>query len=298
MNEKLFRYSIAALLLCVALPVAAQPALRDIQVRHNLLSSKELPKPAFVQLTWPENDSLVAVVGLGIRAGIGKATRFDTGLFAEYLRNTAASQDAVRAGLDIHWQVLALGKYPGGRSHSPLLLAQLNYKKDGVKDAVSVQAAINYTHIFQSNRLLPLPNTYYTLGDILDLTYAPYLGAELESETAGKNPDEGTTVRGVARLDVSVYPNVCAFWDDGKGICRVLEGTLQLAHRHDLISPIENGDRNHSYLEAGLNLFFVRSDDGKRRAGIGITYTKGEDPAKGFRDQKITQVVLTVLVVP
>lgn len=304
--------ALAALVLFTAAPAVAQrpsqsdqsedvPILRDLQVRHNLLTSTELPQPAFVQLTWPEDDTLAAVVGLGIRAGVGPARRFDTGVFVEYLRNTATSapQNTFRAGLDMNWQLVPLGGFPGGRRHSPLLLGQLNYKRDGVAEASSLQAALNYTHLFQGNPRVPLPNTYYTLGRLLDVAYAPYVGIEYESVFTDDAPTEGRTVRGMARLDASVYPNVCALWrEDATGICQVLEGTLQLAFRRDFAAPTDQGDRNHPYFEAGANLYLLQSGDGKRRAGVGISYISGEDPGKGFQDQQLTHLTLKLLLLP
>lgn len=294
-----------SVVLAIPLPALAQGGsiFDRLQIRHNLETRKEVAQPAFLQFNWPQGDTASVAAGLGVRVGIRPpsadplAPPRDLGVFGEILRNTdaGAPQDVLRVGLDLDAQILPIAAGVG--TWSPILLSQLNYKRDGEAETSSVQGSLSLTTVSRNHPWIPFPNTIVTLGDnVADFTVAPYVGAEGELVWTEAAPDEGLTLRGVARADAALYPNVCALFREtpsDRG-CRTLQGIAQVAYRSDVLSPLDRDDYVYVRLEG--NLYPVQTDDGSRLAGIGLSYTWGDDPAKGVTDRDLLQLTLKLLV--
>jgi len=258
-----------------------------IHIRHNLNTSKEVAQPAFFQIVRPFGGDPVASVNAGVRVDACATPLLTTGLFSEYLWNTATDkrQNTVRAGVDAEWQVREISS--AAHTNSPLLLIQANYKNDNEKKNESAQAVVTYTHVFR-NEPWPAPNATWRPSEVLDITYAPFIGVVAEQVFRAQDPTrEGTILRGVFQLDANLYPL-------GVRLDRRVELNGSYAYRYDITDGTSEADDHHPYFRGALNVFFFRDEN--KSAGASLAYIDGEDPTRGFEDQRLWQLGFTLRI--
>jgi hypothetical protein len=258
---------------------------------QNLDTSKKVTQPAFLQLTFPDEGEKSLVLGLGLKYDVVPNGLMDLGFFAEYSRNTQKDkeQDVLKAGMAMEWQIFKLGqKY---LSHSPILIAKINYKRDGIKDTGSLQGALAYTHVFKGrgDRFgFPLPNTTF-LPKVLAFTYSPLLGLEYEKiYNSGAGGLKGDVLRGYFQLEAALYP-LAKKWK------RKLELELTYIYRRDITNSISEMNRTYKLLKTGIS-WYILTIKKMWWTGIGLTYVNGEDPSIGLEKQKYLQIGLKLKV--
>jgi hypothetical protein len=265
----------------------AQSFLDHFIVRQDLSTSKNVAQPGFFQLTAPEGKPVVITAGVGV---IGKVVDNDLVTFGpsvEYLRNTdlAKPVDSTKVGASIEWQTRKTGTSRGFAADSPIVIARANYVRDGVKETNGFQALALYTHYFAGRRRWPLPNNEHGFGQELSLIYSPDAGLEFEDDDGSSQAAPGHAVRFVAEVSVLMYP-----------LRKTLEQRLELAGsvstRSDLVKTFTYEDREHVLSSAGVNFYLLKQ--ARRSAGVGLTFTYGEDPSKGFARQHVWQFGLRV----
>lgn len=256
-------------------------------IRHNLNSKEEVAQPAFFQITLPDSGDVTAVINAGVKVDAIDRELLTVGPFLEYLRNTASDkeQNTLRVGADAEWQLQAFND--DGSGWSPVLLTQLNYKIDDVKETESIQLVADLTAVFSASSAFPLPNTYVLVGP-LEFVYAPYVGISAEHISAAETEGaEGTIGRFTPKLDLVLYP-----W--GVQLERRIELSAAYQYSVDFTDDTTEDDDNHPFFQAKASYFLFKNDD--RAAGVSIAFVTGEDPSKGFIDQQLWQVGLTLRV--
>lgn len=259
---------------------AQQDFWQRIHVRHNLNSTKEVAQPAFLQGTAPREGRTTGAAGIGVRYDLVQHGSLTVGPFGEFLWNTMTDkeQDALRLGLDAEWQVWELG--PDGRDYTAVVLGQLNTKRDAVAHTKAVQLTGSLTPVF-TNRRWPAPNTTWGIGRIAEVSWSPAIGFVVDHiRAAAADSLEGTIVRATAQADVIVYPAATE-------LRRRIEIAGRAAYQGDVFDPTRERDNRHPYLKASLNLYLFNEPD--RAAGFGFSYVNGEDPTKGFAEQRFWQ---------
>jgi hypothetical protein len=149
-----------------------------------------------------------------------------------------------------------------------------------LKETNGFQALALYTHYFAGRRRWPLPNNEHGFGQELSLIYSPDAGLEFEDDGGSSQAAPGHAVRFVAEVSVLMYP-----------LRKTLEQRLELAGsvstRSDLVKTFIYEDREHVLSSAGVNFYLLKQ--ARRSAGVGVTFTYGEDPSKGFARQHVWQ---------
>lgn len=276
--------------LAAALPARGNSGSKSwdrFHIWQNLDTSKKVTQPASLQLTFPDEGEKSLALGLGLKYDVVPNGLMDLGFFAEYSRNTQKDkeQDVLKAGMAMEWQILEVAR--GKSTHSPILIAKINYKRDGTKDTGSLQAVFSYTHFFtgRGDRFgFPLPNTTL-LPKILAFTYSPLLGLEYEKiNSTGAGGLKGDVLRGYFQLEAALYP-LAKKWK------RKLELGLTYIYRRDLTNSISEKNMTYKLLKTGISWYILKFLKGEKIwAGIGLTYVNGEDPSAGLEKQKYLQI--------
>jgi len=272
----------AASLFGVAGDAGAQSFWDRLIIRQNLDSKKDVPKPAFAQVTVPDEGDAVYNVGIGVTVAAVSTDLVTFGPAVEYLRNTQVSKavDSPKVGAELQWQLREISAFTMTRT-SGLLVGRATLRRDGVKDARGFQGAIGYTHVFSGVGPPFRPNVTFGSDSVATIVYSPQAAFEVDLVGGAADPgNEGAIVRPVALVDVASYIAPGALRNR-------LEVTVNSALRIDAVDTTSAADDVHPFVTAGLTYYFVR--EGRRVAGVGVTYLAGDDPDKGFASQRIWQ---------
>jgi hypothetical protein len=269
------------------LPLSWRTLGERIDLLHNLNTKKEVAQPAYVQWVRPANAKAVASIGGGLRIDACTTALVSVGPFVEYLWTTESGkrQNTMRAGLDADWQLRPIGARAA--AWTPLVLLQGNVKSDNERHERGVQLDVRVTPVM-ANQTWPAPNGEWEPGPAFALTYSPNLGVILDHiGTAVDSAREGSIVRGLAQLDLSVFPAPAV-------LNRRVELAASVGYRHDLSDGTNELDNDHALVRAALNIFFVREAD--RAAGLSIIHTRGDEPSRGYARVQEWKLALTLRI--
>jgi hypothetical protein len=257
-----------------------------VDIVHSLNTSREVAQPAFAQYTKPEPGDATGAVSGAIKYLATATSCRSLGLFTEYIWNNATSkrQNTLRAGFDGDWQLRAIG---GQYVYSPLVLGQVNYRGDREKHTESAEAVAQLTVVMR-NQVWPAPNATWRVGRLFDLTWAPLLGLVYDQVLqAGDAAARGSILRFAPQVDVVVYPA-------GVQLDRRLELSYSYLLQVDIVDNTSEDDDRHERRRAGVSFFPFRSD--LVAAGFTVARTSGEDPTKGYVDERFWQAGITLRV--
>jgi hypothetical protein len=168
--------------------------------------------------------------------------------------------------------------------NSPVINGKIAYARDGVKTTDGIQALVTYTHFFVGQHKAWLPNNEHLFHPQLSMMYSPSAGFEFDRASSGPAVDAGQAIRLVLSLTLAAYP-LRAMTEEH------LELTASLSSRSDLQKSFTSYDgRQHTLLTLASTYYFLK--ESKRTAGIGVTFVDGEDPSKGFAQQRSVQIGL------
>lgn len=265
----------------LATPAAssAQSFLNKLIIRQDINTKNDVAQPAFFQVAAPESKPTVVTAGLGILGKIIDRPLITFGPSFEYLRNTDLTKpvDSVKAGAAAEWQ---LRDATVGARNSAIVIAKANYVGDRVKDTDGFQALALYTHVFDGKRRWLLPNNEHAFHPEFSVLYSPDAGLEYENDGGSTQATPGHAVRAVAEVTVSAYPlknTLDHRW----------EFTASISSRSDMVKTLDYPDREHVLWTAGVNFYLLKQ--ATRTAGVGLTFTDGQDPSKGFAQQRFWQ---------
>jgi hypothetical protein len=252
-----------------------------LHVSNSSIGSKQgVKQPGSFQITIPDKGKKIIEMGIGLKVDVLSTGLMDLGVFAEYNRNTISEkeQNVIRTGMIMEWQLLDLVRVP----HTPILLTNLNYKNDMIKNTRFLQASIAYTHLFRGRggkSGFPLPHEFgQKIFKFLELTYSPYLGIEYENIiSANDEGKKGDILRGFFQVESVLTPT-------SDKLKEKLELTFGYTYRRDLKNSMDKENKTYQLLKAGIHYYFFKS--GKSLLGIGLTYVNGEDPNTGQPKQK------------
>jgi hypothetical protein len=276
---------IAGSLLLLGQPTISTAGWLDNLALRSSLDPKLAPRPAEAQVQIESGKEATALVSAGLKYRLS-STSTEWAPFAEWQRNTVAKApvNVLKLGIVGQHQLHDIG--PTGRSGSPLLLAQLNYKRDRIERSESFQAAVSATAIhrgFGKKASQGYRPSVLSETGVVAWRYLPYLGAEFEAKR-GSAP----TVRGVASLQTQVYP-----------LPRLLDYNLQVtadyAYRRGSRPELGLGTRDHRLLQLAVNYFFIRKTlegEPEAAAGVGYSYRDGSDPGGGLVKQTISTLAI------
>jgi hypothetical protein len=280
-------------------PAAASPATDDTSWLDHLtitqsLDPKLVAKPALFQYVHKKAAADVYIVNLGARYDLlgalasGATSYLELGPSLDIQENTAAdkAQKALKAGVSLDAQT-------GSLTRAPVLAAisaSLNYVRDDVKHTSGAQAKAYVTLVARgcgkAAACVYRPNVFTDLT-LFDLTYGPYVGVELDDTLrAATAAEEGAVARVVARLFVALYVLPAVFQHRVE-----LLGDFTI--RDDVLGGLKDGA--HPLAKLSANLYVYKDSSKKRAAGIGLDFTKGEDPDAKFQDQTLAQISLKVM---
>ncbi|MEO7522253.1 MAG: hypothetical protein ABIW79_10590 [Gemmatimonas sp.] len=254
---------------------------------HNLNVAKEVAQPAFIQWIKPANGRAVATVGAGLKIDACQTALFQIGPYAEYFWTTdsAKRQNTLRAGLDVDWQFRSIGA--SAAVWSPLLLLQANVKSDNERHERGGQLDARLTAVMPNQRW-PAPNATWRPSAAFDLVYAPYLGVIVDHVGAASDTGrQGTIIRGVTQLDVSVFPAAVS-WS------RRVELAASYGYERDMTDGTAEHDDDHQFVRAALNVFFVKEAD--KAAGLSVIHSQGEDPSRDYARTQEWKIAFTLRI--
>jgi hypothetical protein len=256
-------------------------------------------RPALLQWSRPAGDTARVTIAAGVRYRLASAWA-EVAPFLEYQRDpeAASPQDLVKAGATLERQVW---DYIGSDRHrwTPLVLGQIAYKRDRLKDAGAVQTSVSTTALARpcagskvaSSTVLGCvfrPDVL-TATRLLGFRYLPYLGIEHEVATTS-GAAAPSVFRGLASAQTQWYP-----------LPRQLDYRVQLtadwAYRRGSHAETKRLTRDHQRFDAGVNVFLLRretEDEPDRAAGVSLLYTNGADPANALERQESTKIAFTI----
>ena len=284
----------AVLRVCVLSLVASSASAQSfpVQVRQNVNVKKDIAKPAFLMITFPDEKPAIYQVGVGLLANIptGKQSPLLTlsGLL-DYQRNTAVSsqQDVLKAGFSGEWQMRAVDFVR--RNNSGVVSFRTNFKTDRVKDTRGVQEALYYTHAFFGRGRAPLPNRpWRPANNLFEIEYSPNVGLELDHVLdAANNGVTGTAARLLAQTNVALRP-APVDWD-----LRV-ELLVGGAYRYTANTTDIDSKRSHPLFTFEANYIPARTPHAE--VALGATYVRGDDPDAGLEHQRYWQLAVKLRV--
>ena len=250
---------------------------------HQTLDSKYVAKPAVIHFIRNKDKPNSWDVNLGAKLNLAFGTLGEYAEFGpaiDYQRNTVIEKelDQLKAGLnaDIDLGTLA------NQSVVPIVSMSAQFVRDGVKNTKGIGAKGKASLIVRGGAS-PVedwyrPNRYANLGAI-GLKWSPFVGLEYEDALdAEMATDEGDIGRFVAQGILTLYPAPAC-------LEKKLEIIVDGSWRRDLFGSLRTDDRNHLYVSASVNLYFLKQESPDRALGIGIDYVRGEDPDQKFADQ-------------
>lgn len=269
------------------LRLAAADAWYDALIIRSTLDPQVAPRPAQFQTQRVTGSKAVDVVSGGLKYQVSQ-TLTEWGPFLEWQRNTdgRAAQDLVRGGVNGDWQWHDIG--PGGRSWSPLMLGQLAAKRDRLKGVSGGQLSIGVSAVLRGHGKDP---RYGWLLGVLSETrflawrYRPQVAAELDAHRGGQS---------VSRVVIGVQSQ-CYPLPRPTGFDYDLQLTADALMRYGSRDEGSRVRRNHGKVDVGLNYFFVRQqreDEPNRAAGIGLTYSRGDDPSNALDFREVRAIAL------
>jgi hypothetical protein len=277
------RLTLVFVLACVlsAAPSRAQSWLDRTVVRQDLNTKNDVPQPAFLQITVPEGKSTLVAAGVGMVGNVIDSTLLTLGPSFEYLRNTEISRpvDSLKAGMAFEWQTRVAAPASNGIDNSPVFDGKVAFVRDGIRESSGVQALLTYTHVFVGRHRHWLPNNEHLFHPELSVVYSPSVGIEMERDGQGPAADAGQAVRAVAVVTVVAYPLRAR-------VEQRLECTASVSSRSDMVKTLASYEgRQHTLVSVGVNFYLLKQ--ARRSAGVGVTFVDGDDPSKGFEQQRV-----------
>lgn len=255
-------------LLVLVLGLLAPDALGQIKVRERFDGSKNENKPA--ALLWVlQSDSQGGDFGQADVAVKWEAGNdpFTYGTVVEWHKTTSedAKSDRLQTKVNADW-------FSPKRflSIKPYLVASFGGEFDLLGDADQVKASLWGT-LHGDSGIYPGASIRTCSGRLLARWY-PYWGVEYFGE-----PTDGGDAAWfhAGRAYVELWP---IGWGTGENTRNLVQVTLTFTRRYGLGDGADSIGTN-KILDLGLTVFLDRQG----RAGIGVSYRRGEDPSAGFQ---------------
>ncbi len=263
-----------------------------LTLRRTFQSQSLQASPASLTLTAPGGQkssyAINAAVGYNVAWG-GISERLECDVNVEYQRNSQIEkqQNVLLSGLAFDWMPLTVSTC----GWSLDCIGKAEYKYDAVDSSKSIQLGANLTPVFPGHGMDPaflwVPGVYSDFGFML-FRYVPYAGLEYEgaiSTVPASVPDR--SLRFTSRVEVMVMP-AQHLLDSAV----VLNASID--YKRECLGGTIGPVRDHRLLKAGLEAVLFRTADGKKSAGVGIDYTRGEDPSVGLRNQELIKLAFMI----
>lgn len=252
----------------------------NFSVRQTL-DPKFVYKPAFATIIAQADTRPIYVVGAAIKYNLpSPSSHLELTPGVEWQRNTTISkeQDLFKAGVKADLNLWDIGDR-GTHRWTPIIVGQLEYKRDKPRDIDALQASISTTLIFQApepgiTRSL-LPNILGA-NSTLAFLYSPSFGIEYASEGADSGGSHVNRVLISVRAELYPFP-FALNWR--------LHFPATYAYRRG--SSAEDGSRDHHSFTVSMNIYFIGTSKGGPAVGIGVDFVEGADPSAGFRRQRL-----------
>lgn len=244
-----------------------------------------------MQLTFSKEKENFYQVDIAFRLNVvpeDLLSRVEIGPFFEHHRNTQIDkeQDVLKAGASLDINFGDLSK----QSWIPVLMGKANYMADGVKNSDSFQGNVIVTALFRGKKLDPkyfwVPNIAVRLAGF-EFTYEPSFGLEYQfTDKSGAEPSDGSVVRFLGQIKGVLHPFAVQ-----------LKKRLALSAGFDrriLVSDSQNLEDNSTLFKAAAEIILFGTGSSKRRAGVSLTFVKGQDPSNGFQNQEFTNIAFTL----
>jgi hypothetical protein len=289
--------SLALIALAVPLNAAGQPErpsvspetevigwiFDHVSIRQSLKDKNLLNKPAFVQLSIPDEGAATRVVAAAATFDLRPRSEdpdFNVGLTAQFNENTSdtSPQNVFAGGIDTTWlRDLDAGPTP---PFSRLTAAAL-FKRNGVTHTKGV----SLKGYWSLERLQSKTDPYsgLPLGDYIE--YLPLVGLEYDNALRSSDPaGKGAVTRGLLSLSANLYAL------PGVGTGRHLILSADLSYRGDIQTDFDGSDRHHPLSILGAAFSF----DPEQRFLIAIERLDGENPDEGFAGHGLWRLALKV----
>ena len=253
-------------------------------------------RPASFSVLLPGDTAASYSIRTSMRVNLGSGgsdRRIDVGPYMEYrlLTNIKKPQNVFIAGLATDWATRDAGAEE--QRWSAVLAASLNFKNDFERGTKSVQMNLLFTPVASGRGgglgNLFRPNVPTQFGSAVEFTYSPSIGFEHEDVVRAVDQSlDRTVVRAVSGVRAELLPLPSR-------LSRRLELNFEYSYVYDLkeSAQFDGLNRGHQLMTADANVWFVRTDAGSL-AGMSLKYTNGENPRKGFRKQKLTELTFSV----
>ena len=252
-------------------------------------------RPASFSVLLPGDTTASYSIRTSMRVNLGSGgldRRIDVGPYVEYrlLTNIKKPQNVLIAGLATDW---ATRDGAESQRWSAVLAASINFKNDFERATKSWQMNLLFTPVAsdQGGGLgnLLRPNVPTQFGSAVEFTYSPSIGFEHEDvlRAADQHLDR-TVIRAVSGVRAELLPLPSR-------LARRLELNFEYSYVYDLreSAASDGPNRGHQLVTADANVWFVRTEAGSL-AGMSLKYTNGENPRKGFRQQKLMELTFSV----
>lgn len=271
-------------------------AVRRVTLRESADDKNRLEKPAsfFFEIPSEGHDSYSIDAGLKINVLAPQAaSEAEFGPKIEYHRKTTTDKEqdnfqAGAAGGILLGELVDLDPEPVAAC-AWYLSASAAYKRDNAKKTEGGLYKVQFSPLYTPWHLNYLGPT----NDLHLYLFAPTAGVEVDDATKTEvSAKDGTTVRGHAGVDISLYPFQQAIRDMVHRR-QALEIAVGLHHWWDLSESggIDDSRDGHDLLKVGATFYFAEN----KKVGLGVEYVNGENPSEGLDKQKLSRLSLKLL---
>jgi hypothetical protein len=255
-------------------------------VRQSVYDVEQMGLPALFEYSLPGvgDDSWIADVGASFRLwNFGEGHELQ--LRGEYHYNVEAAVDTTLSGLAYAWH---FAENCFGECH--LIKASVDFRQDGVLGAEGWVANIIY------NPCMNLTKGPLSFGNWFDLTFKPYIGAEVESLSGeGPNADAGrVSLKAGANLVAQIMPK---YFGNRFELC----GRALYWNHLDRQDAYSGYDQNQLWLICELDYWLNADRDGdgwltdqEKVFGVTVRYSNGDNPVEGKQNIDLLTVGLAV----